>query len=307
MKQIVVKKILAGVIAFLLLFFLFSIARMYIFGSTDSVSLLVSRIFPISTMTVNGQKILYKDYVLISRLVDSGIFLKDVVSFKENKINCEKVFEQLVYRHFLQELAVKYNIKISREEKENNYNLFLQQYDSLKIAKKEIKEKYGIGLADYKKVIIDNILLNDLLDEAISQDKNNIVKTEQLIETIDNKLKNGEDFSILAKQYSQDNVAKNGGDLGWFGRDKLVPEVENILYGLKKDQIYSEAIKTLFGYHFVKLTDFKQGSEYPDDKSEIRASQILVRYPNTDSLIQEMIKDVKIETRLKKLEDCSKI
>ena len=177
----------------------------------------------------------------------------------------------------------------------------------MKIAKKEIKEKYGIGLADYKKVIIDNILLNDLLDEAISQDKNNIVKTEQLIETIDNKLKNGEDFSILAKQYSQDNVAKNGGDLGWFGRDKLVPEVENILYGLKKDQIYSEAIKTLFGYHFVKLTDFKQGSEYPDDKSEIRASQILVRYPNTDSLIQEMIKDVKIETRLKKLEDCSKI
>ena len=58
------------------------------------------------------------------------------------------------------------------------------------------------------------------------------------------KLDKGEDFAKLAKQYSTDTgSAQKGGDLGWFGAGKMVPEFENAAYNLKKNEI-SKPIKS---------------------------------------------------------------
>jgi len=65
------------------------------------------------------------------------------------------------------------------------------------------------------------------------------------------KLEQGESFEQLAKDFSQCNSAKNGGDLGEFSQGRMVSSFEKALLKLEKNQI-SGIIKSPFGYHIIK-------------------------------------------------------
>ena len=66
------------------------------------------------------------------------------------------------------------------------------------------------------------------------------------------RIKNGEKFGKLAKELSIDSgSAKRDGNLGYFGRGKMVKEVENAAFNLQAGQI-SEPVKTQYGYHIIK-------------------------------------------------------
>jgi len=66
------------------------------------------------------------------------------------------------------------------------------------------------------------------------------------------KIKNGEKFGKLAKELSIDSgSAKRDGNLGYFGRGKMVKEFENAAFNLQAGQI-SEPVKTQYGYHIIK-------------------------------------------------------
>ena len=66
------------------------------------------------------------------------------------------------------------------------------------------------------------------------------------------RIKNGEKFGKLAKELSIDSgSAKRDGNLGYFGRGKMVKEFENAAFDLQAGQI-SEPVKTQYGYHIIK-------------------------------------------------------
>lgn len=66
------------------------------------------------------------------------------------------------------------------------------------------------------------------------------------------RLKKGEKFAELAKELSLDSGSgKRGGDLGYFGRGKMVKPFESAAFALTVGQV-SEPIKTEFGYHIIK-------------------------------------------------------
>ena len=78
-----------------------------------------------------------------------------------------------------------------------------------------------------------------------------LVKTEKEAKMILERLKKGEKFSNIAKQVSLCPSKKRGGDLGFFGRGKMVREFEKTAFSLQKGQL-SNIVKTKFGYHLIK-------------------------------------------------------
>jgi hypothetical protein len=66
------------------------------------------------------------------------------------------------------------------------------------------------------------------------------------------RLKNGESFDVLARQYSMDDNAKKGGDLGWFKENELVPEFENAVKAHDPGEVFTVDVPTEKWYYIVK-------------------------------------------------------
>ena len=77
------------------------------------------------------------------------------------------------------------------------------------------------------------------------------------------KARAGADFAELAKKYSEDeDSAKKGGDLDYFGKGRMVPQFEQKAFSMQPGEI-SDLVKTQFGYHIIKLADKKPAETKP--------------------------------------------
>ncbi|HEY0523976.1 MAG TPA: peptidylprolyl isomerase [Stellaceae bacterium] len=106
-------------------------------------------------------------------------------------------------------------------------------------------------------------------------------------------LNKGADFADLAKKKSTDPAAQNGGDLGWFSREEMVPEFSDAAFKLKKGEYTKEPVKTQFGYHVIKVEDRRMGQppSFDEAKEEL-----------TSSIAREVIND-----KIKSLRDQAKV
>jgi peptidyl-prolyl cis-trans isomerase C len=68
------------------------------------------------------------------------------------------------------------------------------------------------------------------------------------------RIREGDDFRNIAKQYSTCPSKKKGGDLGWFTKGQMVPEFEKAAFKLNVGAMTNEPVKTKFGYHIIKRT-----------------------------------------------------
>ncbi|MEN9347350.1 MAG: hypothetical protein RLZZ77_861 [Bacteroidota bacterium] len=95
---------------------------------------------------------------------------------------------------------------------------------------------------------------------------------EDKINEIYQRLLNGESFEELSAKYSEDgSSAKKGGELPFFGPNKMVPEFEEASFALKNDNELSKPFKTSYGWHIVKRLELKPVPEFDQVEREIRS------------------------------------
>jgi hypothetical protein len=82
-------------------------------------------------------------------------------------------------------------------------------------------------------------------------------RVRQQAEAIRARAAGGEDFGALARQYSADPRGKQGGDLGFFGRHRMVEAFECAAFALKPGQV-SGVVETPFGYHVIKVEERRE-------------------------------------------------
>ena len=154
---------------------------------------------------------------------------------------------------------------------ENNIDLF-QSNEELDVEYLEINiedvaqqvQFSGDEIRDYYENNLDRFVSNEERKSshilvAIDEDTTDEQATE-LIKEIQSKLET-ETFEELAKQYSDDpGSAAQGGDLGWAETGLFVPEFESALFSMNVGDT-SEAVKTDFGYHLIRMDDIKPGQQ----------------------------------------------
>jgi len=101
-----------------------------------------------------------------------------------------------------------------------------------------------------------------LIAVAADADEDSLAQARAEADAVHARLAAGADFGELAKENSDDpGSAKQGGDLGFFGRGDMVTEFDKTVFAMNKDDV-SEPVRTQFGFHIIKLIDIK-GSEIP--------------------------------------------
>jgi peptidyl-prolyl cis-trans isomerase C len=120
-----------------------------------------------------------------------------------------------------------------------------------------------------------------------------LVKTEEEAKAIVAELKNGGDFAELARQKSTDPGAADGGDLGYFPKEEMVPEFAEAAFKLEKGQI-SEPVHTRFGWHVIKVEDKRERQVPAFDQVRDQLATHLVRKVQAE-LITKLRADGKIE------------
>jgi len=89
-----------------------------------------------------------------------------------------------------------------------------------------------------------------------------LVETEDEAKAVADEIKKGADFAELAKKKSKDPGASDGGDLGFFTKDQMVPEFSTVAFALEPGKI-SEPVKSQFGWHIIKVEE-KRNRKAPD-------------------------------------------
>jgi peptidyl-prolyl cis-trans isomerase C len=133
----------------------------------------------------------------------------------------------------------------------------------------------------------------------INSSMTEVQKTEAraTAEGILKRVKAGEDFAALAKQYSKDGSAASGGDLNYFERGKMVPAFEQAAFSLKTGDV-SNVVETPFGFHIIKVTDHKEQRTVPLAEVSDRLSDFLKQRKQqelTQAFIQSLHQKYKIE------------
>ena len=128
----------------------------------------------------------------------------------------------------------------------------------------ERMQKLGLKEKDYLEFfdlqVLERKLLDDLTAELPRVEKqvwarHILVADEVTALTVIERLNNGEDFAVLAKELSTDTgSAQNGGDLGWFGSGAMVAEFETAAFALENPGDYTTTpVASDFGFHIIQL------------------------------------------------------
>lgn len=177
-----------------------------------------------------------------------------------------------------------------------NTNLQEKFEEDTKISEDEMKKYYEENKDDF---YTDTVTASHILIKTIDDDGNELsdAKKKEAKKTAEEalaKVKAGEDFAEVAKEYSEDSSASSGGELGTFGRGKMVTEFEDAAFAMKAGEI-SDIVETEYGYHIIKVTERVDKQEtYDDVKDQIKTTLASEKYTE---YVEKLKKDSTIEQK----------
>lgn len=185
----------------------------------------------------------------------------------------------LTYNGIASEKALKNLLEISYKRE-----LAVKDYAETLITDKDIEKYYNektIGDIKASHILIKSEATDDMTDdEKKAAEEKALATAKEVIK----KLNDGAKFEDLAKEYSKDSSASDGGNLGYFNRGEMVSEFEDAAVALKVNEYTKEPVKTQFGYHIILKTDQKEKPKLEEAKDSIKDTLINNLISNTENI-----------------------
>lgn len=235
--------------------------------------------------TVNGKPISQKVYemYLRQRQREAGK--------SHQTVNRDQVINELVNRELLYQDAVKNNVA-----KDPDVQFAIEQMKRnilIQANVQRLSKQHPIADADVKKEY-------DKAVKAMSgqefKARHILLKTEDEAKAVIKELDNGAVFAEVAKAKSTGPSASEGGDLGWFKPDQMVPEFANAVKKLKKGQYTRTPVKTQFGWHVIKLEDSRKATPpaYDQVKGQLKS---MMRTRQLQEYVGKLRQQAKVEIK----------
>ena len=251
-------------------------------------------------VSIDGYKITQEDLNPMKAMITQGRYNSYPDSAKE-KID-KIVVEQVINQTLIANEATKAKLEDDKEfkskledstkklKKQILVDLWMKKkLDEIKVSKKELEEYFKKNKSKYVK-------------KAEVRARHILVKTEKKAKELIKKLKKSgskikETFIDLAKKESTGPSKANGGDLGYFTKDKMVPEFATASFSMKKGEFSKKPVKTQFGYHIIYIEDKKAKKAYAlaDIKENLKEEIKMTKFKTkVDSLLKDLKKKSKI-------------
>lgn len=236
---------------------------------------------------VNGEEISSKDLEEAKKALPPQILQQD-----EGK---GKVFEFLRRNFVMARLLVQ----AAKKEGLEKDDLIKKQIEKMKeniLAQAYLAKIVGPAVTEGAlKAAYDEYVKNHPKDLKETRARHILVKDEKFAQSLINKLKKGEDFLKLAREHSIDKQSgKEGGDLGYFTKDTMVPAFAAASDQLKPGEIVKEPVQTDFGYHIIRVEDRRKlrPKSFDEMKQELAAK---IQNTVAEKAVEELEKAAKIE------------
>lgn len=234
--------------------------------------------------TVNGEKIYKKDVMkAIEKLPIKGAKEEEVYPLVVDQVVNDKLLDDAVKAAKVEQTE-EYKTRLDVIEAQLAKQIYLENAVKDKISDKAVKAEY----AKFKKE-------NSGKEEAHA--RHILVPSEEEAKQVIKELDGGAKFAELAAKRSSGPAAANGGDLGWFTKEDMLPEFSNVAFKLKKGEYTKTPVKTQFGWHVIKMED-KRERKVPD----LEQVEMPIRNKLGQDALQELITELRAKAEIKRFD-----
>ncbi len=257
--------------------------------SESSFTLTTARIFKLPVASVNGEKVPYTEYV--DNLQAMRTFYDTETELGTRPTDAEMsdyILSRLLVNHLVEQVAAEFSVSLEQSDIDAIIDAkLLPSFESREKAEQEIMRRYGWTLDEFVQNIVVPTELEQKLSTAYLESVKNPAEKEAIktkAQEVLDRIKKGESFEKLAKEFSSDSTAEVGGDLKWFAKGAMVPEFESAVFALKKGELAENLVETKFGYHIIRLDDRRtvKGTN-GEDVEQVRAHHILFKTNEMDT------------------------
>lgn len=290
--------VIGGTVVGLLILFLAVFAILiYKYASDSRIVQIVADIVPYPAEQVNGHFVSYGDYLFevnsikhyyLSQTDASG---KPAVDFtttdgkqKLKQLQTQEL-QQLQQEAIVEQLASKYKVSVSTSDVQSQVDSITKSAGGSAKVKDVLNKYYGWTVNDLKQKIRQQ-LLEQKVSTAVTSDPALNAAAKAKAEGILKQVKAGGDFATLAKKYSQDSSAANGGDLGYFSKGQMVKPFSDAAFSLQPGQVYPTVVQSQYGYHIIKVLGVKG--------SQVDAAHILIKGIDFNTYLQQQVSKASI-------------
>jgi peptidyl-prolyl cis-trans isomerase C len=260
---------------------------------------------------VNNVPVFRSDLELEMKLQPLAVFDEDLIENLRNE-----VFEELIDQELLAQAALKQQIRLSKEEIENQ--LMLAKAGTPEQEFKESLKVRNIKLEDWEKRFLKQALINEFVRQKIRsqinvrrQEINNYywehllefrrrqqVRLRQIfnikaesIQAAHKELQLGEAFGEVVSRYSQGPEISKGGDLGWVDSRQLSKSLADVAFSLRKGR-FSNPVKSPYGWHIVIVDDIVPAGNMPLEEAAPEIHALLLK-EKEQKLYQTLLLELK--------------